>query len=556
VKQLQKTPTGIAGLDEITKGGLPKGRPTLVCGKAGCGKTLMAMEFIVKGVTEFDEPGVFISFEENEQELALNVASFGWDLNQLIEDEKIALDHIYIEPSEIIETGDFDLDGLLIRIAGAVETVGAKRIAIDTLEVLFGSFNNADLLRGELRRLFRWLKEKNLTAVITGEKSGENLTRQGIEEFVSDCVIYLQHDTEELIATRRLQIVKYRGASHGANLYPFLITDKGLSLLPVTSAGLKYEVSEERIPTGIADLDAMLGDEGFYRGSSVLISGTAGTGKTSFASKIVEQACLRGERAILFSFEESESQIIRNMRSIGIDLQTPLGKGLLRFANSRASSYGLETHLINIFSEIEQFNPGFVVFDPISNIRDVGKNQDVKNVLTRIIDHLKMSNITSIMTNLSQSSSLEATEAEISSLMDTWILLRDIESGSERNKGVFLLKSRGISHSNQIREYHFSEKGIQFFPVYDGPEGVLTGTARIALEEQEGLAEKRRMKEIERLKKELETRQASYKAKLSATQAEFESETAVLQQEIDIMLEEQERRSQIRARLSSIRGGA
>jgi circadian clock protein KaiC len=443
----------------------------------------------------------------------------------------------------------------LIRIEGAVQTVGARRIAIDTLEVLFGSFTSSDLLRAELRRLFRWLKEKNLTAVITGEKSGEQLTRQGIEEFVSDCVIYLEHETDDLIATRRMQIVKYRGSSHGSNLYPFLITEKGISLLPVTSAGLNHLASQERVPTGIADLDAMMGEKGFYRGSSVLISGTSGTGKTSFASKILEEACKRGERSIYFSFEESQSQIVRNMRSIGIDLDAHVEKKMLCFANSRASSYGLETHLINIFNAIEEFKPAFVVFDPISNIKDVASIQDVKNMLTRIIDHLKTKAITSVMTNLSHGGVTEITDTEISSLMDTWILLRDIESGSERNKGVYLLKSRGISHSNQIREYQLSENGISLLPVYEGPEGVLTGTARIALEDRECVAEKRELQEIERLKKELQHRQAAYEAQVAAAQAEFESSKAALQQEMENRLSEQKKRAEVRATLSSIRSG-
>jgi len=491
--KLGKCPTGIQGLDEILGGGLPRGRPTLVCGSAGCGKTLFAMEFLVHGAVEYGEPGVFMSFEENVQELKQNVASLGWNLGKLARQKKLCLDHVYVERSEIEETGEYDLEGLFIRLGQDIDPIGAKRVVLDTVGALFGGFTNTAILRAELRRLFRWLKDKGVTAVITGEPGEGALTRYGLEEYVSDCVIVLDHRLREQVATRRLRVAKYRGSRHGTNEYPFLIDERGISVLPITSLQLVYQVSTERISTGIERLDAMLGGRGYYRGSSILVSGTAGTGKTSIAACFAEAACRRGERCAYFTFEEAPSQVIRNMRSVGIDLEPWVKSGLLRFHAVRPTLHGLEMHLVSMHRLAEAIQPKVVIVDPISNLTAVGTPDEVRSVLARLIDYLKMNQITSLFTDLTHAGgAMETTAAAISSLMDTWLLLRDIEAGGERNRGLYLLKSRGMAHSNQIREFLLTDKGIDLVDVYSGPEGVLTGTARhtqVAREEAAALAD-------------------------------------------------------------------
>lgn len=523
-KSLPKCPTGIRGLDEITDGGLPRGRPTLVCGTAGCGKTLLAIEFLVRGALEHDEPGVFVSFEETEAELAANVASFGWDLQELVESQKLALDRIHLERSEIQETGDFDLEGLFIRLGGAIDSVGAKRVALDTLEALFGGFSDQAILRAELRRLFRWLKEKGVTAIITGERGDVGLTRHGIEEYVSDCVIDLDHRITEQIATRRLRVVKYRGAQHGTNEYPFVIGEDGLNVLPITSVGLDYDVTTERMSTGIARLDAMLGGQGVYRGTSVLVSGTAGTGKSSVAASFVHAACGRGERCLYVSFEESPRQVMRNMRSIGIDLGPWVDGGLLRFLTSRSTTHGIETHLAILHRAIEEFDPQVVAVDPISNLTNVATVTDVTAMLARLIDYLKGKGITAAYTDLTHGEKREVTETEISSLMDTWILLQNMESNGERNRGLYLLKSRGMAHSNQIREFLLTDGGIELANAYVGPSGVLTGTARASQVAKEEAERTKRDEDIDRLQRELERKRVVAEAQIKRLRAELDAE--------------------------------
>ena len=521
---LPKCQTGIRGLDEITDGGLPKGRPTLVCGSAGCGKTLLAMEFLVRGAVQYNEPGVFMSFEESSGELVQNVASLGFDLNDLEARKMMSLDHVRIERSEIEETGEYDLEGLFIRLNHSIDSIGAKRVVLDTIESLFGGLSNESILRAELRRLFSWLKEKGVTAIITGEKGEGTLTRHGLEEYVSDCVILLDNRVEVQISTRRLRVVKYRGSAHGTNEYPFLIDEKGISVLPITSLGLQHDVSSERISSGIPRLDTMLGEKGFYRGSSILISGTAGTGKTSAAASFANATCKRGERCLYFAFEEAPSQIIRNMRSIGIDLEPWMEQGLLEIYSVRPTIYGLEMHLVKMAKLIDEFKPKVVIVDPITNLISIGNETEVKSMLARLIDYLKAKQITALFTNLSQAGgALEQTEFGISSLMDTWLLLRDIEIGGERNRGLYILKSRGMAHSNQIREFLLTNKGIDLIDVYLGPSGVLTGSARAAVEIQEKTAELMHTEEIELKKRELESQRKSIEAQITALRAEFEA---------------------------------
>ena len=520
--QLPKSPTGIQGLDEITGGGLPKGRPTLICGGAGCGKTLLAMEFLVRGATQFNEPGVFVAFEENAKDLTKNVASLGFDLKDLISRKKIVVDFVYVGDDALEASGEFNLDGLFIRLEHAIDAIGAKRVVLDTIETLFSGLPNPLILRAELRRLFRWLKDKGVTAIITGERGEATLTRQGLEEYVSDCVIVLDHRVSDQVSSRRLRVVKYRGSTHGTNEYPFLIDEDGISVLPVTSLGLQQIASTARIPTGVARLDSMLGGAGYYRGSSVLVSGTAGTGKTSLAAHFVAAACRRGERALYFAFEESPSQIMRNMRSIGIDLEQWVQKGLLRFQANRPTFAGLEMHLTTIHKAIKAFEPQVVVVDPLTSFISGGNETEVKAMVMRLVDLLKISQVTSLFTSLSLSgAALEQTQVAIASLVDTWLLLRDIEIGGERNRGMYILKSRGMAHSNQIREFLLTDYGVELRDVYVGPSGVLTGSARLVQEAQEQAALMTRNQEVERRQIELERKRTTLEAQIVALRAEF-----------------------------------
>jgi circadian clock protein KaiC len=525
-KILEKAQTGINGLDDITYGGLPKGRPTLICGSAGSGKTLMAMEFLVKGAKMYNEPGVFLAFEETEEELSKNFASLGFDLDDLVAKNKLAVDYVYIERTEIEETGEYDLEGLFIRLGSAIDSIGAKRVVLDTLEVLFSGFQNEAILRSELRRLFRWLKNKGVTAIVTGERGDASLTRYGLEEYVADCVILLDNRMEEQIATRRLRIIKYRGSKHGTNEYPFLVEEDGISVLPITSLGLKHEASPERISTGVARLDTMLGGEGYYHGTTVLISGTAGTGKTSFVAEFARATCEQGKRCLYFAFEESPSQIIRNMKSIGIDFQPHIDTGLMEIDASRPMAYGLEMHLIAMFRLIDRLEPNTVIIDPISNMTNVGTQTDVKFMLTRLIDYLKFKNITAVCTSLVEHESIEGINAEgISSLMDTWINLRFYESNGERNRGISVIKSRGMEHSNQIREYLITDHGIEIKDVYLGSSGgLLMGSSRGAQEAKEKAEAVAQNKIVVRRKRELESKIKSLDAQITALSSELEVE--------------------------------
>jgi circadian clock protein KaiC len=516
---------------------LPRGRPTLVAGAAGCGKTLLAMEFLVRGATEFDEPGVFMAFEETAQELTQNVRSLGFDLDDLAARQKLVLDYVHIERSQIEETGEYDLEGLFIRLGHAIDSIGAKRVALDTLETLFGGLSNEAILRSELRRLFRWLKDKGVTAIITGERGDGSITRQGLEEYVSDCVIVLDHRVTDNLSTRRLRIVKYRGTIHGNNEYPFLIDDTGISVLPITSIGLKYAASEERISTGVARIDAMLGGEGLYRGSSVLLSGTAGTGKTSLAGHIANATCGRGERCLYLAFEESESQMVRNMRSIGLHLDRWIKTGLLRFHATRPTSYGLEAHLSALHKLVNEFSPQVVIIDPITNFLKAGTQSDAEAMVMRLIDFLKARQITAVFTSLTHGGGIqEMSQAGISSLIDTWILLRDIELGGERNRGVYVLKSRGMPHSNQIREFVLSERGIELKDVYVGPEGVLTGSMRLAQEARERASAASRQQDIERRQRDLDRKRQALEAQIAAQRGQFEAE----QEELKLLIAQEQ----------------
>lgn len=521
---LPKTPTGISGFDEITLGGLPAGRPSLICGEAGSGKTLFATEFIVRGIKDFDEPGVFVAFEEKAEELTINVASLGFDLRKLVKQNKLRIDYVHIKRSEIEETGEYDLDGLFIRIGHAIDSIGAKRVVLDTIENLFAGLTNQAVLRAELRRLFQWLKDKGVTAIVTGEKGNGTLTREGLEEYVSDCVILLDHRVSNQISTRRLRIIKYRGSLHGTNEYPFLIDQDGISVLPVTSLKLEAKVSSDRVSTGIPSLDAMLAGKGFYRGSSILVSGTAGTGKTSLAASFANQVCKEKGRCIYFAFEESPEQIIRNMRSIGMDLQKHVDNGLLKFYASRPTMYGLEMHLVIIYKMIKQFKPDAIVLDPITNLITVGNVSEVKSILTRLIDFLQNEQITVMFTALTLNNIVnDQTDEGVSSLVDSWILVRDIELNGERNRGVYIIKSRGIQHSNQVREFIISNEGLKLEDVYLGSAGILIGSAREAHKLQKHTEAILKKHALGRKDMQIERKAQELQSKIATLNFEFES---------------------------------
>jgi circadian clock protein KaiC len=552
---IEKSPTGIAGFDEITGGGLPTGRPTLVCGGPGCGKTLFAMQFLVKGAVEFGEPGVFMSFEELSEELAQNVASLGFNLDELVEQGKISMDTVVIERSEIEENGEYDLEGLFLRLGFAIDSVGARRVVLDTIESLFSGFDNEAVLRAELRRLFRFLKERGVTVVITGERGDGQLTRQGLEEYVSDCVILLDHRVNEQVSTRRMRIVKYRGSSHGTNEYPFIIDDRGLEVLPVTGLHLQHSASTERISSGVERLDTMLGGEGFYRGTSILVSGTAGTGKSSLCAHFADATCARGERCLYFALEESQEQIVRNMRSIGLDLAPWVKSGLLRFQTSRPTLFGLEMHLVSIFRAVQDFDPSVVAIDPLSNLSAIGSYNEVMATLLRLVDFLKSRQVTAMFTSLTSNGDQEnETHLGVSSLMDTWLSLRNLEVNGERNRGLYVLKSRGMHHSNQIREFLLTDEGVKLVDVYLGAEGVLTGSARLNQEARERAAALAQQEELAALQRRLDRRRVAVEAQIAALRAEIESENEDLQKRVQQRSSQDDALKSDRATMASIRG--
>ena len=551
---LPKAQTGISGLDEVTGGGFPRGRPTLVCGPAGCGKTLLALEFLVRGIVEFDEPGVFVAFEESAEDLAANVASLGFDLAGLQADGQLVIDHVDLGGMPAEATGEWDLDGLFLRIGAAIDRVGAQRVVIDTIEVLFAAFASSAVLRSELARLFAWLKERGVTAVVTGERGDGSLTRNGIEEYVSDCVIVLDHRVVDQTSTRRLRVLKYRGSLHGTNEYPFLIGESGVSVLPITAQGLQNGVSTERVSTGVDRLDAMLGDGGFYRGSTVLISGTAGTGKSTLAAQFCDETCRRGERAIYFAFEESEAEIVRNMASVGIHLRPWVDAGLLQFHCFRPSLLGLEGHLFAMQKSVNEFRPAVVVKDPISDLLRAGNRADVTAMLTRQVDFLKALGITTLFTTLIAEESLTESDEHLASLVDTWLLVKVVDGNGEHNRVLYVRKSRGMAHSNQIREFLLTTQGIELADLYVGPQGVLTGSARQAQEAKERADGAARLDDLEQRRSDLASRRALVEAQTAGLWLEFEAEAKTFEQMVSHGSSGSEDRADQRAEQGRLRG--
>jgi circadian clock protein KaiC len=540
---LEKAPTGIRGFDEITGGGLPRGRASLVTGGPGAGKTLFGLEFLVHGARDFDEPGVLLAFEESAEELADDVASLGFDLAGLEAGGHLVVDACRVDATEFVTTGEFDLDGLFIRLSAAVQAVGARRVVLDTIEVLFGALDNEAVVRAEFSRLLRWLKDQGLTTLITGERGREGqLTRYGIEEYVSDCVIVLDHRMHDEIATRRLRIVKYRGSRHGTNEYPFLVTDRGLMIWPITSTQLTYPVSTDRVSLGVPRLDQML-TGGVHRGSTVLITGSAGTGKTTLAASAADAACARGEPALFVSFEESPDQLVRNMRSVGIDLGRWVSAGLLRLWGQRATAFGLESHLAGIERLLDETTPGIAVLDAVGSLTHIGAQSEVTAAVAREVDMMKSRGITGILTSLTHEDREETSSVDASSLIDTWLLLRNVESDGERNRLLFVIKSRGTAHSNQVREFILTDRGPELLDVSVGPRGVLTGSARMTQVAEERAAEAERRGELERRQLDLARRSAEVEAQIALLREQLATETA----ELDRLVVEQSRGEDARA---------
>ncbi|MCW1886195.1 circadian clock protein KaiC [Luteolibacter flavescens] len=542
--RLVKAPTGIKGFDEITLGGLPAGRPTLVCGSAGCGKSLFASEFLVRGIREFGEHGVLITFEETPVDIITNVDSLGWDIPGLVNEGKLALDHVVVDRQAMDENGDYDLEGLFVRLQLAIESVNAKRVVLDTIETLFAGFSNQTVLRAELRRLFDWLKDRGMTTVITGERGDGQLTRQGLEEYVSDCVVLLDHRVVGQISTRRMRVVKYRGSAHSANEFPFLIDSEGMSVLPITATSMDYDVSDKRLPTGVAALDEMLGG-GYYEGSCILLSGSSGTGKSTLAAHLAEKTCQEGKRCLYFSFEESPKQIVRNMRSIGRELQPHLDSGLLQIASSRPTAYGLEMHLVKMHKAVLEFAPDVVIVDPISNLNTAATSEESTQMLLRLVDLLRAKGITTLLISLVQGSGagLETSGENLSSMVDTWLLVRDVESYGERNRVLYVLKSRGMRHSNQLREFLITSEGVDLIPAYLGSEGVLTGSARLAQQQREAVtaAVESDLQRMNRLK--LEQKKRALDAQIEVLRAEH----LAAQEELERMTSDQRTRDDVTA---------
>lgn len=531
VAPIEKALTGIRGLDDISAGGLPKGRTTIFCGGPGSGKTMLGIEFLVRGATDFNEPGVLLAFEESPEEITRNVASLRFDLNELAAEKKLYLDYISIDPGQIQETGDYDLDVLFIRIQHAVEAVHAKRVMLDTIEALFSNFSNQRILRAELRRLFAWLKQRGLTTVITAERGEGTLTREGLEEYVSDCVILLDHRVKDQIFVRHMRIVKYRGTQHGMDEYPFLIDENGMSILPVSALQLRHKVSQERVTTGVPALDEMMEGQGFFRGSSVLVSGAAGTGKTTLASAFADATCRRGERCLFIGFEESPAQVARNLRSVGIDLNHWVEKELLIHDAWRPTQFGLEMHLLRIHKLVEKWKPQAVVIDPISNLLTGTSQLEARSVMMRLVDFLKTAGITAILVDLTgRDTDLESTKLGVSSLADTWILLRDVEMNGERNRCIYVLKSRGMAHSNQVREFLITKRGVDLVPAYIGLEGVLTGSARIAQQAKELADAKQKEQEVQLKRLQANRKVLALEAQIAALQAEAAAQAELSEQ--------------------------
>src|SRR6266404_1957555 len=554
--RLEKSPTGIAGFDEVTNGGVPKGRPTIVCGGPGCGKTMFAAEFLVRGAIEFNEPGVLMTFEETSEEMSKNVASLGFDLKKLTAKKKMVLEYVRIEPAEIQETGEYDLEGLFIRLQRAVKSIGAKRVVLDTVEAIFSGFSNTGMLRAEIRRLFRWLKDHGLTTVVTAEKGEGSLTRYGLEEYVSDCVIFLDHRVTDQISTRRMRVVKYRGASHVADEIPFLIDERGFSVLPISSMKLDHKVSNERVSSGVKDLDDMLEGKGFYRGSSILVSGTAGAGKSSMAAHFAQETCRNGERCLSVALEESPAQAMRNMRSIGIDLEKHVRKGLLRFEAWRPTQSGLEMHLLHIHKLAQQHKPAAVIIDPLTSLM-VSSTDQLRSMLMRLIDFLKTQQITGFFAALTsgQNKEIEESDVGISSLIDTWIFTRDVELNGERNRCIHVLKSRGMANSNQIREFLMSKDGIRLVPVYVGSGAVLTGSARATQEARERAESLLRQQTAEEQQRVLSDKRKALDAQIAELRSQFAQEEA----RVTLVRDQEEQRerelSQGMLEMVNLRGG-
>jgi len=542
---LKKTPSGINGFDEITDGGLPKNRPTIICGNTGSGKTVISMEFLVKGALKYNEPGVFMSFEETREELATNMESLHFDLDSLIKKRKIYIEYLEIDKSQNIEAGRYDLEGLFVRLQNAITSIGAKRVVLDSLDALFYGLNN-NAIRPEIKRLFKWLKEKEVTAIITSESDNGFSTKNGLEQYVADCVIALDNRTVNQTTTRRIKIVKMRGSVHGINEYPFSIDMNGISVLPLISQLANQSLSTVRISSGVKDLDGMLDGKGFFEGSSILVSGSAGTGKTSIAISLINATCIKKIRGLYCAFEESSSQITRNMLSIGLDIEPYIKSGVLKMYSSRPTIQNLELHLIAIQKIIEEFDPKIIVLDPITNLIAEGINTEIRQMLAHFVDFLKSKNITVLFTAAITLETVKSNPSDegISAMVDTWILVRDIETNSERNRGIYILKSRGMNHSTQVREFVITDNGLSLLPIYISAGGILTGSAKLEHTLQKEEQNKLFKNEIKTRNSEIERKRKMMEENIALLKTNFESEVAILNEieiEGDLLAESKEK---------------
>ncbi|WP_240236172.1 circadian clock protein KaiC [Nocardioides sp. CFH 31398] len=522
---LEKAATGIEGFDDITFGGLPRARATIVTGAAGSGKSMFGVEFLAQGARAYGEPGVLLSFEETADELVANAASIGVDLRAMADEGTLVVDSAAGDLDDLVQSGAFDLEGLLLRLAAAIDAVGARRVVLDTVETLFSTLPDETTVRREFARLLRWLKERDLTVVVTAERGQQGrLTRHGIEEYVSDCVVVLDHRVEDEVATRRMRVAKYRGSPHGTNEFPFLISGRGLVVMPLHHDELT-EVSEERVSLGIPELDTMVGG-GVFRGSTIMISGSAGTGKTSIAACAADAACRRGEKALFLSFEEPSGQVVRNMRSIGLDLQHWIDKGLLVVQHMRPAITGLEAHLASLHMILDEHPAEVVVLDAVASLSRGVASYASASAVARDIAMLRLRGATTVLTALAGTHDDPHTDVSASSLVDAWLLVRNVENDGERNRLLMTIKNRGSFHSNQVREFLLTDDGPRLVDVFVGPDGVLTGSAREQQEARDASTEDARRRDQERRRASIERRREEVEAQIATLRRQLEDELA------------------------------
>ena len=545
--------TGVKGLDDVLGGGIPQGHAMLLVGKPGTGKSILSMEYLLHGIELHKENGVYISFEESEKQIISNAASFGWKFEEMVKKNKLAISYIDMQPEQMRTVGDYDLSALILRVKGAIKKVNARRVVIDGINNLLSTFDDERIIRSDLLRLIREIKEVNATIFITGERGHDSWSKMGFEEYLADGLMHLDNRTDGNYQTREIQVVKCRGINHYTGKSPFIINSEGMSIRPLITADFDYKVLKSRVSTGIADIDNMLGGKGLYRGSTVYITGPSGAGKTSISSSFANGACSRGERALFLAFEESSDQIIRNMKSIGLSLDKWVNEKLLYFYTARATTNSLEGHLDNIMTMVREVEPTCVVLDPISAFRPIANENETKLMLIRLNDYLRARKITTVFTALSSDGEYsEHADVQLSSIADTWIVVRIMDYKGERNNVMQLMKSRGMSHSRQMKEMYFTGNGLKLQNVYQGPEGVLTGAARIGQEKYEKLKEARNVIEIDKNRKKIERKKSLLEASIEALKHEYEEELEALHAAIEEAEEQNSKIKETRKEIENI----